>query len=257
MPSYIPTCERCVFFSTSKEIVFYVWHWFALVIVQASFFICFLYFGGGKIRSDFSTLTPFGKVQDRTVVTIARAEVSKVEDLQEKQLPNGETCPQYSVILSPVDSCNSLLVHTSLDSDSSGWRSLFFFKRPFDTLQCSASMLVVGILTLLVFQSDSVAVSVFFFYFHPGWYSSITFLMPRPSTLCESYGLLGPMAPLCDGLCGTTSHSNMATSSCTLVQRTHFRLDNGMMIGVQKLPDVDKVTNLAQIVKWFGYVMFC
>jgi len=34
-----------------------------------------------------------------------------------------------------------------------------------------------------------------------------------PATLCESYGLLGPMASLCDGLCGTTSHTNMATNS--------------------------------------------
>ena len=67
--------------------------------------------------------------------------------------------------------------------------------------------------------------------------------MPRPATLCESYGLLGPMASLCDGLCGTTSHTNMATNSCTLVQRDdHW---------VQKLPDVDKVPNFAQIVKWF------
>ena len=43
-------------------------------------------------------LTILTVVQDRSVVTIARAEVSKVEDLEEKQLWNGETRPQYSDI---------------------------------------------------------------------------------------------------------------------------------------------------------------
>ena len=167
-------------------------------------------------------LTILTVVQDRSVVTIARAEVSKVEDLEEKQLWNGETRPQYSVILSPVDPlCCNFIVVQNCKFLSLPWTQTVageegvFFSKGYWTHKVQWIYSWNFDCTRI---TDSIAVSVFFFHFHPGWYSSITFLMPRPATLCESYGLLGPMASLCDGLCGTTSHTNMATNSCTLVQ---------------------------------------
>ena len=112
---------------------------------------------------------PFGTVQDRSVVTIARAEVSKVEDMQEKQVLNGEARPQYSVILPLAGGPNISRIFLLVQNCkllSLPWTETAVGERH---TKCSTS--IIGFwLTLVVFQTDSIAVSVFFFHFHQADY---------------------------------------------------------------------------------------